>query len=68
MRDIVVPVDTKGAAKSYNFILAFVKSCSDIDRLSKSLAVKLVDDGVFWFAYPKKSSKKYASDISRDEV
>jgi hypothetical protein len=26
----------------------------------------LMDDGVLWFCYPKKTSKKYSSDIDRD--
>jgi hypothetical protein len=27
----------------------------------------MVEDGIFWMAYPKKTSKKYRSAITRDE-
>lgn len=47
--------------------LYFVKSCADVKKFAKGAAAKIEDDGVLWFAYPKKSSKKYDSDISRDD-
>jgi len=51
--------------QNYNFALVFVKSCAEIAEQVK-IADNLNDDALFWFAYPKKSSKKYQSDISRD--
>lgn len=39
---------------------------SDVKTLIKQLCPKLCRDAVLWFAYPKKISKHYQSDISRD--
>ena len=50
----------------YNFILIFVKSETDVVKHLPLVKNSLMDDGVLWFAYPKKSSKKYSAYISRD--
>ena len=52
--------------RSEAFVLAFVRSAAELaERAPKAAA--LVDDGVLWVAYPKKSSKRYTSDLSRDD-
>jgi len=51
----------------YEFAIVFVKSCAEIKTLTSRTIKRLVEDAVLWFAYPKKSSKKYTSDISRDD-
>lgn len=51
---------------SYTFAHVFVKSTEEIERDVKLAAQSLEEDGYFWVSYPKKSSKKYSSDISRD--
>ena len=51
--------------QTYDFALVFVKSCAEIADQIK-ITSNLNEDALFWFAYPKKSSKKYKSDISRD--
>jgi len=48
------------------FFLAFVTTQKEVDDLAKVVATKSVPDAVVWFAYPKSTSKKYTSDISRD--
>jgi hypothetical protein len=53
--------------QTYQFALFFVKSCTDIEKYAQKAADKVEDDGLLWFAYPKKSSKRYKSDITRDE-
>ncbi len=60
-------VDThlKGEIK-YGFVLVFARTVSDIGQYAGQLEGRLIDDPVFWVAYPKKSSRKYDSDISRD--
>lgn len=59
-------VDTAPAGKTaYDLILVFVYSVADIRKQAR-LAKRLNGDGLLWFAYPKKSSKKYSVDISRD--
>jgi len=52
--------------QTYDFALFFVKTCDDIIKYAAKAAEKMNEDGVLWFAYPKKSSKKHKSDISRD--
>jgi hypothetical protein len=50
----------------YNFIMVFVKSISEINFFTPAALHNLMADGVLWFCYPKKTSKKYSSDIDRD--
>jgi len=50
----------------YGFILVFVKNSADVNRLTCMVLHNLIADGVLWFCYPKKSSKKYKSDLDRD--
>lgn len=52
--------------KKYPFALGFVKSEAELKKIGTSIAKQLKDDAVFWMAYPKKSSKKYAATITRD--
>jgi hypothetical protein len=52
--------------KKYPFALGFVKSETDVKKIGVAIAKQLEDDAVFWMAYPKKSSKKYATTITRD--
>jgi hypothetical protein len=48
------------------FVLAFVRSCADIERHAARLAASLGgEDPILWMAYPKKSSKRYSSDVGR---
>ncbi len=49
------------------FVLAFVLSCADIERLAGAIVTSVGRDGILWFAYPKKSSRRYRSDIARDD-
>ena len=53
-------------AKQIAFLLAFVTTKKDVDALAKTVASKTLPDAVVWFAYPKGTSKKYTSEISRD--
>ncbi len=48
------------------FALAFVTSRAQIERISAQLTARAAPDAVLWFAYPKKSSKRYRCDFSRD--
>ena len=50
----------------YGFIMVFVKSVSDVNRVTCIALHNLIADGVLWFCYPKKSSKKYKSELDRD--
>ncbi|MGD1846017.1 MAG: hypothetical protein ACFB10_11545 [Salibacteraceae bacterium] len=48
------------------FFLAFVQSPEEVEALATTVAQQLEGDGIVWFAYPKKSSKKYKASINRD--
>ncbi|MGN6246919.1 MAG: hypothetical protein ACTHNG_01110 [Ginsengibacter sp.] len=48
------------------FVISFVKSKNEIDGLAAQLKNKIKGDPVIWFAYPKKTSKKYKVEINRD--
>jgi hypothetical protein len=50
----------------YQFIIIFVKSASEVEMFAPVTIHNLMADGVLWFCYPKKTSKKYSSDIDRD--
>jgi hypothetical protein len=52
--------------KKYPLALCFVKSEAEVKKLGAAIAKQLEEDAVFWMAYPKKSSKKYAATVSRD--
>lgn len=50
-----------------DFLLVFVKDRQQLEE-NKPLIQKNMDPkGLIWIAYPKKTSKKYKSDISRDD-
>jgi hypothetical protein len=50
----------------YEFMLIFVELVSELEVLAPKALHNLTSDGILWFAYPKKTSKKYSSDIDRD--
>jgi hypothetical protein len=50
----------------YDFIMIFVRNQAEVETFSSIALHNLLCDGVLWFCYPKKSSKKYHSDIDRD--
>ena len=50
----------------YEFAMIFVKNVSDVELHAPMTLHNLKADGILWFCYPKKTSKKYKSDIDRD--
>jgi hypothetical protein len=50
----------------YEFILIFVKSISEVEQAAPITIHNLIADGILWFCFPKKTSKKFSSDLSRD--
>lgn len=52
---------------TYEFVLAFAREKADLHLYADQIVPRLAEDAVFWMAYPKKSSKKYQSDITRDD-
>lgn len=49
-----------------DFVICFVTSKKEVDKLASRLNNKMKGDPVIWFAYPKKTSKKYKVEINRD--
>ena len=64
LKGITIRRDAKGG--DVVFSLAFVMTQKDVDSLGPQVAKKAKGDAVVWFAYPKGSSKKYKSQINRD--
>lgn len=54
------------ARTEIGFVLAFVTRESEIAEVASRLAAVAPGDSVVWFAYPKRTSKRYVSEISRD--
>lgn len=52
---------------AYGFMICFVKSRSDVVQYAESIGSSLGKDPTLWMIYPKRSSKKYDTDISRDD-
>ena len=52
--------------KELEFCLAFVITQKEVDTLSAAVAKLAQGDAVVWFAYPKGTSKRYKSEITRD--
>jgi len=64
--DAVTVKRKPAGAKTITFFLAFVTKNKEVDDLAKVVAKQSVPDAVVWFAYPKGTSKKYASEITWD--
>jgi hypothetical protein len=50
----------------YEFMILFVRSIAEVDQLAPIAFHNLTVDGILWFCYPKKTSKKYTSNLERD--
>ena len=53
-------------SKTFSFALIFVKTEADVKKAAKNYIKLLEPDAVSWMAYPKKTSKKYTSEITRE--
>ncbi len=65
-RDYRLPADYVG---SKDCVLAFLFEKAHIDSLAAAIKAADADpagDPLFWFAYPKASSKRYTADFNRD--
>jgi hypothetical protein len=59
-------VSDKLSVEKVSFVLAFVKEQAQIDDLAPKIDATLDKDGLFWWVYPKGSSKNYKCDFNRD--
>ncbi|MBQ4805710.1 hypothetical protein J8L88_22800 [Aquimarina sp. MMG015] len=65
LKDVIVK-ESLIQVSEVDFALVFVKEQKQIENRIETIFPKLVGDAILWFAYPKKSSKKYKSEITRD--
>jgi hypothetical protein len=49
-----------------HFALAFAIKQKQLNDAVNAIAPRLIDDAIFWVAYPKGSSKKYKCEFNRD--
>ncbi len=61
-----VTVHRTAAVPVITFAIAFVTTQREVSQYAGALGAKASGDAVLWFAYPKGSSKRLQSDISRD--
>lgn len=55
----------KSSDDKVDCLIAFVRSKADVQAVASAVLSAVVEDGLLWFAYPKKSSAM-KSDLSRD--
>ncbi|MFC4735988.1 DUF3052 family protein [Bacillus daqingensis] len=60
-------LDDMPEKQAYEVILSFVKTEEEIAEAALLAEERLAEGGIFWVMYPKKSSKKYSTEISRDQ-
>lgn len=65
MKDIEGTIHTEIKGK-YKYIQLFVKNIAEANEYIKDVIEALDGDGYLWMCYPKKTSKKYKSDLNRD--
>jgi hypothetical protein len=53
-------------AREITFVLAFVTRREQIGTLTAEIVPRTRGDAIVWFAYPKRTSRKYTRDLSRD--
>lgn len=64
--DSLTVVRDAAGESEIDFALAFVTNRADLNRLANHIVARARGDAVIWFAYPKKSSRKYVCDFNRD--
>ena len=65
LRDVQVDTDID-LRYPYEFMIIFVRKISEVRNIAPVALHNLTDDGMLWFCYQKKSSKKGSSDLDRD--
>ncbi len=65
LKDVIIK-ESLIQVSEVDFAIVFVTEKKQIENRIETVYPKLIGDAVLWFAYPKKSSKKYVSEINRD--
>lgn len=66
LKDVIVK-ESLIQVSEVDFAIIFVTQKSQIENRIETVYPKLIGDAILWFAYPKKTSKKYTSEITRDQ-
>lgn len=59
-------LEDKALPESAAAVLAFAEDVAALNRAIGAVMPNISRETVLWFAYPKKTSKRYRSDITRD--
>ena len=61
----VVHRNLKDAGEVLDFVIAFAKTQKEVEELTRSVGPRLSEDALFWFCYPKQTSKKFTCEFNR---
>ena len=50
----------------YDFMIIFVRQAEEVKRITPVALHNLTVEGLLWFCYPKKTSKKHSASLDRD--
>ncbi len=65
---VVEKVLPPGEPASFPFVMLFARNLAEVSAMKASAVTASAADGKLYICYPKKSSKNYQSDLSRDIV
>ena len=65
-KNAIVYRNLQDASDVLEFVIAFGKTQKEVAELTRGIGPRLSEDAVFWFSYPKQSSKKYTCEFNRD--
>lgn len=63
----ILPVEDRLKEEKVDFLLAFFHTQEEIREKVPFIMKKIHEDTLLWVSYPKKSSRKVSSDITRDK-
>lgn len=65
LKDVIIDIEIDKRFP-YDFMIVFIKKVSEVKEIAPVALHNLVADGILWFCYPKKTSKRFTSEIDRD--
>ncbi len=63
-----IPVCGALPERAVSFLLIFARSAAEVASIVAPAVDRLSPEAVFWVAFPKQASRRYASDINRDKL
>ncbi len=68
-RSVMADIDAdvhESPQDEYTFVHVFAENAAALDKYGPAAVESVTPEGYLWISYPKKSSKRYKSDINRD--